>query len=63
MSAETLPTYRPTSMDVHVGRHAADTSLPLGRHLADTLPTLGNTTLTWSTLVSEFYLLYSAVKY
>ena len=39
-SAETRPTYRPTSTGTHVGRHPANTSLPLGQYFADTRPTL-----------------------
>ena len=49
MSAETRPTYRPTSTDTHVGRHPADTSPPLGRQLAGTLPTLGGSCASIST--------------
>ena len=56
MSAETRSIYRPT-----VGRHPPI----LHRHSADTRPILyrhsASTTLIWSVLVTEFYLLYSTV--
>ena len=40
MLAETWSTYQPTSTNMHVGRHPANTSPPLGRYLTDTRPTL-----------------------
>ena len=50
-SVDTLSTYRPTSTDMHVGRHP-----PILHHNS------ASTTLIWSALVAEFYLLYSTVN-
>ena len=70
MSTDSRPIYRPIlgrhvgrdSVDTHVGRHPPI----LHRHSADTRPILyrhwASTTLIWTALVTEFYLLYSTVR-
>ena len=63
VSVDTLGRYVDRlSVDTHVGRHPPI----LHRHSADTRPRLyrhsASTTLIWSALVTEFYLLYSTVR-